>query len=110
MQKTIDKDIRKFLLGALVLTALGMAAMLLVPGGVYADSELNRAIGMALHNVRGDFSQVPDGPFNDQSHTCIGEKAVVVLGENRIRQLGITKDNAEEVLTAPPPLTRRGLT
>lgn len=92
-----------------LIAALGIAAMSLALGGVQDDPELHRAIGMALHNVRGDFSRVPDGPFNDRNHVCIGEKATVALGADRIRQLGITTQSAIEVLGAPP-LTRRGLT
>lgn len=93
-----------------VLIVLGIVAIVLPRGGTHADPALNRAIGMTLHNVQGDPSQVPNSPFNDRSHTCIGEKAVAALGEGRIRQLGIDQDSAAEVFRAPPPLTRHGLT
>jgi hypothetical protein len=93
----------------LAIIAVSLALWILTPAWVHADAELTRAIGMALHNVQGDVTSVPDGPFNDGSHTCIGEKAIAVLGDERTRQLGITRDNAQKVL-GTPPLTMHGLT
>ncbi len=90
-------------------TYLLAVSLVIVSTAAQGDPSLHESIGLALHNVKGDFSTELDGPFNAASHACIGAHTVEVLGEVRIRELGVTPDTAMQIF-GNAPLTPLGLT